>query len=141
MVLTKDTAQVIVSLTNLKRLNFVKTTFSTDFAESVSNGLPNLEEIYSDLSNDFTPFIRNASKLTKIELPDTEFVALNLGWGPLWLNDERTKIAGSCPITIYVKNISSEDAEQSVISSGIIAIRPMPKDKRLLLKVKNSFVN
>lgn len=141
MVLTKDIAQVIVTLANLKRLNFVGTTFNTDFAECVSSGLPNLEEIYSDVSSDFTPFIRNAPKLTKIELAGIEIGALNLGWGLLWLNDERAKIADPCPITIYVKNISTEDAEHSVISNGLIAIKPVPKDKRLLLKAKNSFVN
>ncbi|XP_055300144.1 uncharacterized protein LOC129567353 isoform X2 [Sitodiplosis mosellana] len=141
MALTKDISQVIISLVNLKRLNFVKITFSTEFAETVSSGLPNLEVIYSDEPNDFTPFIRNAPKLTKIELADTEFGALNLGWGMLWLNDERTKITGACPITIYVKSISMEDAEHSVISIGIIAIKPMPKDKHLLTKVGNSFVD
>lgn len=140
MVLTKEIAHVVITLANLKRLNFVKTPFNTDFAESVSSGLHNLEEIYSDISNDFTPFIRNAPKLMKIQLADTEFGAINLGWGLLWLNDERTKI-NSCPITIYVKNISTEDTEHSIISSGIISIKPMPSDKRLLLKVKNTFVN
>lgn len=140
MTLTKEIAQVIISFVHLKKLNFIKTPFSLDFAETLSSGLPNLEVIYSDQSNDFTPFIRNAPKLAKIELNNTELGALNLGFGLIGLNDERTKITGSCPITIYVK--STEDNEHHfVISTGIISIKPLPRDKQLLTKVRNSFVD
>lgn len=139
MILTNDTAQVIITLANLQRLSFVNTTFSTEFAEYISSGLLNLKEIYCDLFNDFTPFIRNASKLTKIELCNTEIAELNLDLP--WLNEQRTKIVNTCPMTIYVKSIEKGDAENSIISIGIIAIKPIIKDKRIFFKIKNSFID
>lgn len=138
MVLTKEMIPVIALLTELKQMNFVQSTFVTEFAEYISKILPNLEAIYSNTSNDFTPFIRNAPKLKKIEMAHTEFDKLNLGWGPLWLNDERTKISNACPLTIYVKSISTK---YSLIETGIITIRPVSRDKRILTNVKNTFVN
>lgn len=148
MTLTKETCQpplaifpIIASFINLKQLNFNRTTFDADFAETVSKKLLNLEEIYSDSPlNDFTAFIQNSPKLKKIELMNTAFGGLNLGWGISWLSDERMKLPQACPLTIFVKNLSAGDAEHSIISSGLIAIMPLVQDKRIILKAKNTFV-
>lgn len=141
MSLDKETATVISTLQSLKRLNFVNVTFTAEFADTLSSSLPNLEGIYCDVTNDFTAFIRNAPKLSRIELFNTYFGAYNLGWGLHWLNEERIKIPYACPITIYVKNTAIEDAEQCIISNGIITIEPLVEDKRILTKVKNTFVH
>lgn len=141
MVLSKDVASAITMLTRLKRLNFVSTTLLTGCAELLAKELPNLEEIYSDVLNDFTLFICYAPRLKMIELANTEMAELNLGWGLVWLNEERSKLHNTCPITIYIKQISAADTEHSVITSGLITIKPIAQDKRILLKVKNTFLN
>lgn len=136
-----DTFNVIASLTHLKRLHFNGTIFDVDFAEMVSKRLPNLEDIHCDLSsNNFNAFIHHSPKLRKIRLMNAAIGELNLGWGLSWLNNERLKLSQPSPITIFVKSISTDNAEHSIISSGIIAIVPITQDKRILLNVKNTFV-
>lgn len=143
MLITKETASVIASLTNLKQLNFVNATVDNESAECMSKALPNLEEIYCDMaSNDFIPFIRNSPKLKKIELSKTSMDDLYLGvWGLFGLNDERSKIPNACPVTIYVSSTAIGGAETAHFASGIINIRNIAQDKRVLLKVKNTFVD
>lgn len=141
MLFNKETATMLTPLQSIKRIHFVNVFFNTDFAETISTSLPNLEEIHCNRINDFTPFIRNASKLTKIYIPSIEIGALNLGWGLHWLNDERAKIPFASPITIFVKKTATENAEQTIITSGIITIKPLKQDKRILTNVKNSFTH
>lgn len=140
--ITKDTANTIALFLGIKQLNFANTTIDTDSAEILSTKLINLEEIYCDTSlNDFTAFIRNAPRLRKIELPNTEIGQLNLGWGLNWLHDERIKVDGACPITIFVRCITVGDGEVTSLSNGIVSIQKLILDKRTLLKEKNTFVN
>lgn len=138
---TSKNASEIASLIQLKKLNLLNTTFDNEFAEIVSKKLLNLEEIYADVTNDFTPFIRNSPKLQKIVLPNTAMGELHLGWGILWLNDERTKCPNAGQIIIHVQNISTGDAEVQEFSSGMITIQTIAKDKRIISHVKNSFIN
>lgn len=140
VLLTKETAVEVAWIQSLKQLNFVNVTLGAEFAENLSNNLHGLESIYSDSVIDVTPFIRIAPNLRKIELSNTEIGNLNLGWGLLWLNDERTKVIDACPITVYVKNTSMDGVEQTIITNGIIAIKPIAQDKRVLAKVKHTFV-
>lgn len=142
MVITKEAATDIASFANLKQLNFINTAFDHEFAEAVSKKLPDLEEIYSNvITNDFTPFIRNTPTLKKIMLPKSAMGELNLGWGILWLNEERLKCENASPITIYVRNIATGDAEVEVFSSGIITIQTVPNGKRIISQVENTFIN
>lgn len=78
--LKKEVAATIEALTSLKQMNFTNATFETEFGESLSKSMPNLEEIHCDSgANDFTPFVRNAPKLKKIVLANTDMGELNLG--------------------------------------------------------------
>lgn len=78
--LKKEVAATIGGLVSLKQLNFTNATFDAEFGEIVSKSLPILEEIHCDSgANDFMPFVRNASKLKKIVLANTEMGELNLG--------------------------------------------------------------
>ncbi|XP_031623835.1 uncharacterized protein LOC116341106 [Contarinia nasturtii] len=141
IILSKEFVPAITALTKLKRLNFVSTTFTTEVAEFLSKGLPNLEEVYCDVLNDITSFVIHAPNLRKIELTNTEMAELHLGWGLLFLDQERTKIHNACPIIIYIKRISEENNENPMLSSGLITIKPIPQDKRILSKVENTFLN
>lgn len=140
VLLTKEAAAEIAWIQSLKQLNFENVSLSADFAEKLAQNLHGLEEIFADSVIDVTPFIRLAPNLRKIELSNTEIGTLNLGWGLLWLNDERTTVTGACPITIYVKNTAMDGVEQTIITNGIIAIKPITQDKRILAKVKHTFV-
>lgn len=137
--LTKETAADIISIANLKKLNFVNSTFDTDFAEMISKKLLVLEEIYADVTNDFIPFILNTPKLQKIVLSNTAIGELNLGWGLNWLNSERMKCKNASPLTIFVHNISSGDAEVQGFSNGLITIQSIAIDKRIISQVNNTF--
>lgn len=140
--LKKEAAAPIAGLIKLKQLSFKNASFDTEFGETVSKNLPNLEQIYCDTGvNDFTPFVRNAPNLKKIILPNTEMGELNLGWGPSWLNTERQSIpGGACPITLHVKISTIGETEMSTVSSGIVAIKCILLDKTVLMNVNNTFI-
>lgn len=138
----KDAATSIARLVNLKQLNFINAVFNVEFGEIVSKKLTNLEEIYcNSVANDFTPFVRNATKLNKIVLSNVEMGELNLGWGPHWLSSERMKNSDACPITFYVKSTTVGGTEMTIVSSGIVTIKCIVPNKSVLLKVENTFVD
>lgn len=142
VVLKKEAATPIAALPNLKQLNLTNTTFDNEFSEIVSKNMQNLEEFHCDTgANDFTPFVRNAPKLKKIVLANTEMGELNLGiWGLHGLSSERQSIAGACPITIHVKVSIIDGSEMSTVSTGIVTFKCIIPNKSVLLKVDNTFV-
>lgn len=137
VVLNQLAADTIAKFTHLKRLNLVNVTFDKEIAEKLSTSLVDLEEIYCNIaSNDMTPFIRNSTKLSLIELASGELGEVNLGEGINWLNEERAKLSDASHTTIHIK---SEATKKPICSTELITV--MRSTAIPLYRVPNSFIH
>lgn len=97
----KDVAAAIASLDQLKSLSLY-TIKKIEYAETLSKGLSNLEELQMivDKYDTVHPFIRNSPKLQKIYFlcVRTDDTNINLAK----LNKERSKLAGAQKLTLYI---------------------------------------